>query len=281
MTRDAEMTASDFVTLVLRQHRHARPTRSASRAIPSYAAAGDQPLLRTRRAATSSARRWETGVRELLMAAEPGSDHQLTFARAYAAAAALRAGTSPTSQGLLDGSLVIDGLDIDTDLRWALVIGLARAGAADEARIDEELERDHTISGQEHAAAARASRPDRRRQGARPGQTSLENPDVPNETHRSIAVAFMRHGQEDAARAVRREVPRGGRRHLGAARHPHGVERARGRLPASRWAARALRRAARPLARRVARQPGAKRYVREGRADVVRALAAQAKDAQG
>ena len=55
--------------------------------------------------------------------------------------------------------MTIEGLDIDTDLRWMLLIGLAKAGAADDARIDEELERDPTISGQEYAAAARASRP--------------------------------------------------------------------------------------------------------------------------
>ena len=35
MTRDAEMSATDFVALVLREHRRRRPTRSASRGIPS------------------------------------------------------------------------------------------------------------------------------------------------------------------------------------------------------------------------------------------------------
>ena len=48
-------------------------------------------------------------------------------------------------QALLHGSLVIDGLTIDTDLRWTLLTGLARAGRADEDRIAAELRRDRTI----------------------------------------------------------------------------------------------------------------------------------------
>ena len=38
MTRDAEMRATDFVELVLAQHRHARPTRGASPRFPAFAA---------------------------------------------------------------------------------------------------------------------------------------------------------------------------------------------------------------------------------------------------
>ena len=55
--------------------------------------------------------------------------------------------------------LVLDGLAVDTDLRWTLLNGLAKNGRADADRIADELERDNTISGQEHAAAARALRP--------------------------------------------------------------------------------------------------------------------------
>ena len=44
--------------------------------------------------------------------------------------------------------------------------------------------------------------------------------DVPNETQRAIVLAFMRHGQDERARAVRREVPRGRRHDVGARRAP-------------------------------------------------------------
>ena len=105
-----------------------------------------------------------------------------------------------------------------------------------------------------------------------------ENPDVPNETHRSIAVAFMRHGQEELLEPYVEKYLEAADTIWERARHPHGVQHPRGRLPGAAGQPRPGR-AARPLARRVAGQPAAKRYVREGRADVIRALAAQAKDA--
>ena len=251
MTRDAEMTASDFVTLVL-ANIATETDAFGVRAIPNYAAAAVNIYSHRSRRAELRAR-WESGVRELLLAAEPGSDHQLTFARAYAAAARSDQAVADLT-GLLDGSLVIEGLDIDTDLRWALVIGLARAGAADEARIDEELERDRTISGQEYAAAARASRPDADAK-ARAWTDLVDEPRHPQRDPPLDRGQLHAARPGGPARAVRREVPRGGRRHLGASRHPHGLQHPRGCLPDPDGEPRPGR-AAGPLARRVARQPG-------------------------
>src|SRR5690606_27934366 len=98
--------------------------------------------------------RWESGLRALVDAAEPGSDHQLALVRAYAAAAS---GPGRLRE-LLDGGL--EGLAVDTDLRWTLLTALSRVGEAGEDEIAAELERDNTISGQERAAAAHAIRPD-------------------------------------------------------------------------------------------------------------------------
>jgi aminopeptidase N len=61
--------------------------------------------------------------------------------------------------GLLDGTETIDGLAVDTELRWALLERLAVTGRADEAAIDAELALDPTAAGQRHAATARAGRP--------------------------------------------------------------------------------------------------------------------------
>ena len=129
------------------------------------------------------------------MSAEAGSDHQLTFARSYAAAAHTDQALDDL-QGLLDGSLAIEGLAIDTDLRWALVTHLARAGRFGADEIAEELERDNTISGQENAAAALASRPSAEAKAEAWDQATVQE-NVPNETHRSICLAFMRFGQEE------------------------------------------------------------------------------------
>jgi aminopeptidase N len=95
----------------------------------------------------------------LLLAAEPGSDHQLAWAE-------LLAWTAITPEqldllaGLLDGSVEVPGLAVDTELRWALLQRLVATGRAGDAQIDAELERDATDAGRRHAAASRAAIPD-------------------------------------------------------------------------------------------------------------------------
>ena len=77
---------------------------------------------------------WEAGLRELLLAAEPGSDAQLTFVRAYAAAAHTTRRVGDL-EGLLDGSCALEGLAVDQDLRWIAAHRPGPPGRADEDRI--------------------------------------------------------------------------------------------------------------------------------------------------
>ena len=104
-------------------------------------------------------RRLAAEALRLLHGAPPGSDHQLAWAQMLGWTA-----TAPDQldllAGLLDGSEVIEGLTIDTELRWRLLRRLAAMGRAGDAQIDAELARDHTNAGQRHAAACRASVPD-------------------------------------------------------------------------------------------------------------------------
>jgi aminopeptidase N len=275
MVRDAEMSASDYVALVL-GNIGSETDSFGIRAIPAYTSlavnlysdpAGRDGLRRT----------WESGLRELLRSAEPGSNAQLIFARAYAASLVTDEAVAEVS-ALLEGSGSIEGLEIDTDLRWVLVTGLARAGAADDALIDAELARDKTISGQEHAAAARASRPDADAKAA--AWTDLvDNPDVPNETHRSIAVSFMRHGQEDLLAPYLEKYLEAADtiwERLGTHMASNVLE---GSFPLPLSSPETIERIDRWLETSPA-NPAAKRYVREGRADLVRARAAQANDAR-
>ena len=95
----------------------------------------------------------------LLRAAAPGSDHQLAWAQMLGWTATA-SDQLDLLAGLLDGSEVIEGLAVDTDLRWRLLGRLAAMGRAGDAQIDAELTRDHTNAGQRHAAACRASVPD-------------------------------------------------------------------------------------------------------------------------
>jgi aminopeptidase N len=95
----------------------------------------------------------------LLLAAEPGSDHQLAWAELLAWTA-ITPDQLDLVAGLLAGSVEIPGLAVDTELRWALLRRLAATGLAGDEEIDAELDRDATDAGRRHAAASRAAIPD-------------------------------------------------------------------------------------------------------------------------
>ncbi|MFB7589770.1 aminopeptidase N [Streptomyces sp. NPDC056169] len=156
LTRDGLMPARDFVSVALAfagretdigvlQMVHAWAKSAVTLyATPAWREEGGRLLA-------------EGGLRELRVA-EPGSEHQLTWARFFAATA----GTDADFQlleGLLDGTAKIDGLDVDQELRWALLSPLAVHGRADEGRIGEELSRDDTATGKRHQVRLLASRP--------------------------------------------------------------------------------------------------------------------------
>ncbi|MDT9591896.1 aminopeptidase N [Nocardioides zeae] len=275
MTRDAEMAAGDFVDLVLTGLATETDMTAVGR-LPMYA--GTTVAYYTapaRRAAVKE--RWEAGLRTLLENADPGSDAQLAFARAYAGAAHTDAALDLVA-ALLDGSTTLDGLDVDTDLRWALLTSLAAAGRAEEDRIAAELERDSTISGQERAAAARTVRPTAEAK-ASAWHDAVERDDVANETQRQIAYSFGRADQADVLAPYLE-------RYLAAADtlwEDKGVQRAStvlvGMFPLPLTSAESLARVDAWLSSSPA-NPAAKRYVAEGRSDMARALAAQERDAR-
>jgi aminopeptidase N len=274
MTRDAELSASDFVTLVLSGIGSETDAFGVSR-IPGYAALA--ATLYSAPANRDALRaRWESGLRQLLMTADPGGDHQLSFARAYAGAAHSDEALADL-EGLLDGSLDLDGLAVDTDLRWTLLSALAKNGRADGDRINDELARDNTISGQEHAAAARALRPTAEAK-AEAWELAMVRDDVPNETQRSIVVAFSAYGQDEVLAPYVEK-------YLAAADtmwEDKGTQRASTALEhifPKHLASQALLDRLDQWLEESPANPAAKRYVRENRDDIARALRAQAKDA--
>jgi aminopeptidase N len=188
MTRDAELSGADFVTLVLAGVGSETDLtavsallRQGNSAVNLYTAPEARPELKAR---------WEAGLSDLVDAAEPGSDHQLALVRAFASASS----TPERLRSILAGEL--EGLSLDTDLRWTIVTALARIGDVDEAEIAAELERDNTISGQENASAARAIRPSAEAKEAA-WTIAAVDPSTPNETRRSTALAFQVSGQGD------------------------------------------------------------------------------------
>ncbi|MFG2113393.1 aminopeptidase N [Streptomyces sp. NPDC048718] len=156
MTRDGELATRDYLALVLSGI--AKETDigvvqslqgQTKLALELYAA----PEFRAEGLA-----RWGAFALEQLRAAEPGSDHQLAWARAFAATAREDADLDLLA-ALLDGSASVDGLAVDAELRWAFVQRLAATGRFEEPEIAAELERDRTAAGERHAATARAARP--------------------------------------------------------------------------------------------------------------------------
>ncbi|QYJ04330.1 aminopeptidase N [Nocardioides panacisoli] len=279
MTRDAEMPATAFTDLVLSNIAAETDSWGLSR-IPTYAAQA-VTLYSAPARRDELHDRWESGLRKLLEQAEPGSDHQLTFVRSFAAAARSEQAVTDVA-ALLDGSWELEGLSVDQDLRWSLLNNLARVDRADDARIEAELDRDNTISGRENAAAARAALPHPEAK-EHAWHQAVWDPEVPNETARSVVVSFMRHGQEEVlAPYVDRYLAdvAGTWERLGAHRAQVTAEHIFPRVVATEdtiakvdaWLAEHAGSGDVPA--------GAVRYVREGRADVARALAAQARDAQ-
>ncbi len=275
MTRDAEMTARDFVALVLGNIGAETDPWGITR-IPVFAAQTVHSFSAPEHRAELKAQ-WEQGLRRLVDQAEAGSDQQLTFARSFAGAARSDAALDDLEH-LLDGSLVIDGLAIDTDLRWTLLTGLAARGRADDARIDEEVARDNTISGKEHAAAARAAMPTTEAK-ERAWKQAMLDPTTPNETARSVVLSFMRADQDDVLAPfvdTYFDSVATTWKTLGAHKASVALEHI---FPKALASPELLDKADAWL-QDADVNPGAMRYVREGRDEVARALAAQAKDAE-
>jgi aminopeptidase N len=98
------------------------------------------------------------GLWELAQNAAAGSDAQFQFVKFFAQMASTERHYDVLA-GLRNGSVTLDGLEIDTDLSWELLEGLALGNKATMADIDEALAADNTANGQQAAARARATFP--------------------------------------------------------------------------------------------------------------------------
>ena len=185
-TRDAESKASDYVRLVL--NNIATETESTTMRTTL------SQLTTVARLYVSSAGRATTtalvGDELWLLAekAEAGSDSQFQFVKFFANIASTPLHVE-TLRGLLDGSIALEGLEIDTDLSWELLEGLVLNGAAGTAEIDAALEKDNTANGQQAAARVRATIPTV--EGKIAAFSSLVDSDeAPNAIVRQTALGF-------------------------------------------------------------------------------------------
>ncbi len=155
MTRDAELATRDYVEIVARQALAETSVTTLERLLMQMLTAVDIYGARANR--TAARRRVLATATQGFAAADPGSDVQLVWARVLVGAADDDADLDRVA-GWLDHD-VVDGLKVDTDLRWLILVRLSAAGRATGADIDAETERDPSDIGQRRATTALAARP--------------------------------------------------------------------------------------------------------------------------
>ncbi|WP_432249469.1 aminopeptidase N [Streptomyces sanyensis] len=276
LTRDAVLPARDFVGLVLRfagretdigvlQMLHAW-TRTA---LVHYAA----PDWREEGGRITAA-----GALAELRRAEPGSQHQLTWARFFAATASGEADLRLLAE-LLDGTSVVEGLEVDQELRWAFLGPLAAHGAADESVIAAELARDDTASGKRHEVRCLAARPSAAVKD-QAWAAVVESDRLSNALVEATIAGFVQPSQRELV------APYAGRyfeaiERVWAERSIQiGMDVVSGLYPALQDSPETLAATDAWLAAHEQAAPALRRLVLEARDDLARALRAQARDAQ-
>ncbi|GAA3695316.1 aminopeptidase N [Zhihengliuella alba] len=160
MVRDAKLPATAFADAVVRFAPTATEVgvlqlllEQATSALEHYAPAS------ARDGAVSAL---TTGVLDLLGRAEAGSDHQVALARAFARLAR-HGGEAATVEALLDadrsGRSPIAGLEVDEQLRWALLQAGAASGRVAQDELDEALGTAPSAVATVGHATATAARP--------------------------------------------------------------------------------------------------------------------------
>jgi aminopeptidase N len=192
MTREAELKARDFATLV-----------SGGFGVESEIGVVQRLLLQAQTAIASYAdeqwaaeRGWPLIVDQLrfrLDTAPAGSDAQLAVVNSLSGSVLPAAVVERMKGWLLDVD-VPEGLTVDTDLRWRLLQALVAHGAASETEIDEELQRDPTSTGQRQAERARALIPTAEAK-ERAWQRAVHDDDIPNAVQESIISGFSHPAQ--------------------------------------------------------------------------------------
>ena len=156
MTRDGEMPARRFVDLVLGTI--GRESESTTVLVLLRQLATTLSLYVHPDHAQAACAEASEALWKLAIESEPGSDTQLQLVKAFASMACTDIQLD-NLQGLLDDKLHLEGLDVDADLAWDLLIGLVVGGRIDEIGIELQLAKDATASGQRRAAHARAALP--------------------------------------------------------------------------------------------------------------------------
>ncbi|WP_336659652.1 aminopeptidase N [Leucobacter sp. USHLN153] len=187
-TRDGEFPASRFIDIVLAHVGSESASTTLRTLLGQLLLASASYVARDRRDTTLE--RVADALWQLAVNAEPDSDRQFQFVKSFGQLARTDAQLD-TVQGLFDGALTLDGLDIDTDLGWELLVSLAAGGRATEEQIAARQDEDRTATGNQSAAHARAALPTADAK-ARAWASVFDDADKPNAIVRATAAGFTR-----------------------------------------------------------------------------------------
>ena len=196
MTRDAEMSTGDYLSLALSGLGRETDVGVVQQVIAQVKAAIEQYATPDNR--SSYRDRLAVGTHDLLLTSAAGSDHQLAYMHAFTKAART-AEHAGFLREILDGVGVPEGLSVDTDLRWTLLAKLVVLGAATGADIDRELARDDTASGRVHAAYCRAAIPSVEAKDAA-WAAAVDSDSLPNSMLTATIGGFVQPDQRDLLR---------------------------------------------------------------------------------
>lgn len=274
-TRDAETRPSDYVTLVLRNIATETESTTIRTTLNQLALAAKQYVNPFNRAKTLE--KIGSDLWTLAQLAEPGSDAQFQFVKFFAHLASVGDHVAAL-RGLLDGTVVLKGLEIDTDLGWEILEGLVLNGAATPADIDDMLAKDNTANGAQAAARARATFPTSDSKLAA-FDSLVDSDELPNAIVRNTALGYQHVNDPAPLEAV---VPKyfAALNTLWKSRSYHIAETLVVGLYPAPLASQSLVDATKAWLDSNPDVPALRRLVIENLAGVERALAAQAKDAQ-
>lgn len=277
MTRDAELGTRDYLALVL-ANVDAETDIGVVQSVQRQLRRALEVFADPEWAPTGWAAWAEKGLASM-RAAEPGSDLQLAWVLAFLGAARTDAHVA-VARALLDGTEVLDGLSLDTDLRWSIVRTLSALGAFGDDEIEAEAQRDATAAGARAAATARALAPTAKAKADAWRLATIDD-SVPNAVQEAVIAGFSHPTQGalvapyvqtyfDSVRAVWERRTSELAQNVVVGLFPSWTSTITDRTVAAADAFLATADLPTALAR----------LVGEGRADVVRALAARAADAQ-
>ena len=197
MTRDGEFPATRFIDMTLRLLAHETESTTFRYALGTMSttahhyvpdAAQDEVLKRV------AAQLWQ-----LATAAEAGSDNQFQLVTAYLGYGEEDdADFARNARGLLDGTVALEGLDIDNNMRWAIIKALSAVNDIGRDGIDAELAKRDTTENREFALGARAAAPTAEAKAWAFDQ-ALHNDELTNMQLEAVALGFAGTARPDLA----------------------------------------------------------------------------------